>query len=103
MHRAAAAPVQAGRPAAQLGQHPARIGALGQHVPVPAVGAGDLVIRAQRGANADGDRLLPDVGVDAADDLTGLDQPKRALLELRGSAASSGTADRSRGGLGSWR
>jgi len=48
-------------------------------VAVPAVRAGDLVIRAERGTNADGDRFLPDIGVNAADDLSGLDHLQRAL------------------------
>ena len=37
--------------------------ALGQRVPVPAVGAEDDVVAAQVRTNPGGDRLLPDVGV----------------------------------------
>ena len=68
VHAAAAAVRAAGRPAEQLGDQLARRHALGQRVAVPAVGAEDDVVGPQMGADADGDRLLPDVGVAGAVD-----------------------------------
>ena len=59
---AAAAPLRAaGRAAEQLGEQLAGRHALGQGVPVPAVGAEDDVVAAQMRTNPGGDRLLPHV------------------------------------------
>ncbi len=82
VHRAAAAAIEPGRLARQLGEHAARIRALGKNVPVPAVGACDEVGGPQRRADPDGDGLLADVGMSATDDLTGFHQFERSLLEL---------------------
>ncbi len=63
MHAAAAPLRAAGRAAEELGEQLARRHALGQRVPVPAVGAEDDVVAAQMRTDAGGDRLLPDVRV----------------------------------------
>ena len=47
----------------ELGKHHPRVSALGQAVAVATVGAGDVVVGAQRLADADCDRLLADVEV----------------------------------------
>ena len=52
VHRAALALAVAGGPAIQLGEHVLDFAALGQHVAVAAVGAGDIVVLAQCGAGA---------------------------------------------------
>ena len=72
VHAAAAPARNAGRPAEELGDQFARRHALGQRVAVAAVGAEDDVVGAQVRADADGDRLLADVGVAGA-----VDEPLR--------------------------
>src|SRR5919108_5415000 len=69
MHGPALAAGAAGGLAVQLGEHGAQAAALRQVERVPAVGAEDDVLRPQRGADADGDRLLADGEVDRALDL----------------------------------
>ena len=66
VHRAATAPVGPLVPPHQLGEHPDRVEALGQAVPVTAVGRGDDVAGPQGPAGADGGRFLPDGEVDEA-------------------------------------
>jgi len=63
VHRAALALAIAVGAAEELGHHPVDVGALGDAVPVAPVGARDAIGRAQRGAHADGDSLLADVGM----------------------------------------
>ena len=81
VHRPAAPAVEAGLAARQLGQHADRVGALGQHVPVAAMGAGDEIVRAQRRADARRNRLLADVRVDAPGDHAAAHHLDRPLLE----------------------
>ena len=61
VHAAAASLRTAGRAAEELGEQLAGRHALGQGVPMPAVGAEDDVVAAQMRTDAGGDRLLPDV------------------------------------------
>jgi hypothetical protein len=49
--------------AQEFGEHQVGRGALGQAVAVSPVGAGDVVVRAQRFADADGNGFLADVQV----------------------------------------
>ena len=58
--------------------------ALGQRVAVAAVRAEDHVVRAQVGADADGDRLLADVGVAGAVDQAALVGAGQLLLASGG-------------------
>ncbi len=58
VHRAALAPAVAGGPAVQLGEHVLDLAAFGHHVAVAAVGAGDIVVLAQRRAGAHRHGLL---------------------------------------------
>ncbi len=69
VHRAALAPAAARGLAEQLGHDGARADPARQRVAVLAVGAGDVVVRAQGREAADRDRLLPDVEVAEAADL----------------------------------
>ena len=66
VHAAALAAGVAGLLPQQLGHHHAHVAALGDAVAVAAMGAGDRVVLAEGGADADGDRLLADVGVGGA-------------------------------------
>jgi hypothetical protein len=68
VHGAALALAVAGGLAKQLRHHQVEAAALGDAVAVAAVGAGDVVLGAQRGAGADGDGLHADVGVGGAAD-----------------------------------
>ena len=81
VHRAAAALAVAGRLAHQLGHHLVELAALGDEVAVAAVGRGDLVVIAQRGAHTGRDRLLADVEVEEAGKLGGLGEPARRFFE----------------------
>ena len=65
----------------QLGVHPLRVGAPGEHVPVAAVGARDRVVRSKRGAHAHGHRLLSDRRVQEAGDEAGQPKLRGALFE----------------------
>ena len=60
---------------------PERIEALGQAVPVAAVGRGDDVGRRERPAGADGRRLLADREMDEAGYLAVAVEPRHPLLE----------------------
>lgn len=59
VHRTALAAVEARGLAEQLAHHPRQVGALGQRVAVAAMGGGEVVARAQMGADAGRHRLLP--------------------------------------------
>ena len=65
----------------QLGVHPPRVGAPGEHVPVTAVRACDRVVRPKRGAHAHGHRLLSDRRVQEAGDEAGQSELRDALFE----------------------
>jgi hypothetical protein len=69
VHRAALAAAQPGGLGEELGHHAVEVGALGEDVAVAAVGGGEVVVVAQRGAHAGGDRLLAERGVHEAGDL----------------------------------
>src|SRR6267378_1518317 len=58
VHRAALAPTVPGLLAQELGKHPVHAGALGQAVPMTAMGARDVVVVTERGAHPDRYRLL---------------------------------------------
>ena len=75
VHRPALALAVAGFLAEQLREHQVRRRALGQAVTVAAVGAGHVIVLAQRLAHADGDRLFPDVEV-------GQTRHQRARVEI---------------------
>src|SRR5581483_10811603 len=81
VHRAALAAAVARLLAEQLGEHPARLGALREAVTVPAVRRRDPVVPAERGAHADRDPLLADVQVRQARHLRAPVQLVRLLLE----------------------
>ena len=66
MHRAALAFAIAGFLAQQLGEHAVDCAPFGQAMPVAAMRAGDVIVRAQRFANAHGDRFLADIKVGEA-------------------------------------
>lgn len=66
VHRAALAPAVAFGAAEKFAEHLAELGALGDAMAVAAMGGGDLVGRAQRLADADGDGLLPGIHVGQA-------------------------------------
>ena len=68
MHRAAAAVRDAGGLAEQLGHHDPRIGALGEAMPVLAIGRDDVVLVVERVDRADGDGLLAGVEMAEAGD-----------------------------------
>ena len=80
MHRAALGLAQAGGLAHQLGQALGRRGAAGHRVVVAAVGGEDVVVRAQRGAGADRDRLVAGGQVGGALDQAGQEQVVGRLL-----------------------
>ena len=65
----------------QLGVHPPRVGAPGEHVPVTAVRACDRVVRPKRGAHAHGHRLLSDRRMQEAGDEAGESKLRGAFLE----------------------
>jgi hypothetical protein len=69
VHRAALAVADALAAGEQLGHHPVDLHAAGEAVTVAAVGGGHVVALRQRGADAGGDRLLAERGVDEAGDL----------------------------------
>ncbi len=80
MHAAAAPLGTAGRAAEQLGEQLAGRHALGQGVPVPAVGAEDDVVAAQMRTNPGGDRLLPDVSMTGPMNQTALMRSRQLLF-----------------------
>ena len=94
MHAAAAAVRAAGRAAEQLGDQLPRRHALGQRVAVAAVRAEDHVVGAQVGADADGDRLLADVGVAGPVDQAALVRTAPGAPRTGGSGPSAGKATR---------
>ena len=81
VHRAALALAVAGLPPVELGHHAVEVGALGDAVAVAAMRRDDPVAAIERGADADGDRLLADVAVHDAVDLAGEIIGRGALLE----------------------
>ena len=81
MHRAATAPGAPGRFAIQLGHHRGEVAALGQVVPMRAMATPDVVVPAERGADAGGDRFLADVEMARRLDLARLYQVRHALFE----------------------
>ena len=64
VHGAAVAFVVAGLLKEDLGGHLVQVAALGDQVTVAAMGAGDVVVLVQRADDADGHRLLADIGVE---------------------------------------
>ena len=82
VQRAALAAAVAGGARGQLGHHVLRVAALGDQVAVPAVRAGDHVVRLQRGARADRGGLLAHAGMDEAGDQPGAPFVDGAQLEL---------------------
>ena len=81
MHRASPAPARAPVPPEQLGHQRGGRHALGQRVPVPPVGGGDVVVLSEVGAYSGRDRLLAQVGVDEPRQLARLEQLLDAALE----------------------
>ena len=81
VHRAALAATVAGLLAEQFREHAVDRGALGEAVPVAAVGAGDEVVAMQGLADADRHGLLADVEVGQARHLRALVQLVHLLLE----------------------
>ena len=81
VHRTALAAAIAGLLAEQLGEHAVDGGALGEAVPVAAMGRGDVVVPPQRLACADCDRLLTDVEVREAGHLRAAIEVVHRLLE----------------------
>jgi hypothetical protein len=82
VHRAALAPARPGGLAVDLGHHPDRVDALGDAVPVAAVGGGDRVAVVEVRADADGRGLLARVQVHEAGDVAARELVVHALLEL---------------------
>ena len=82
VHRAGAAAADAGGAPEHLGDQRLGIGALGQRVPVAAVGAGGVVVGLKRHADPDRHRLLPGVQMGRAVDLAAQEQPVHRGLEL---------------------
>ena len=80
VHAAAAAVRAARGPAEQLGGQRPRLNPLGQRMAVPAVGAEDDVVGTEMRADADGDRLLADVGVAGPVHQAPLVRPRQVLL-----------------------
>ena len=81
-HLAAAATARvAALTAEEFGEEAARVGAAREEVAVAAVGAGQRVVRAQGGGDADGDGLLADAGVRRADDAAFGEELLHRLLE----------------------
>jgi hypothetical protein len=81
MHRAAFALAVAGLLAVDLGHHLLHVRALGYAVAVAAVVAYEAVLNTQVLAHPCGDGFLPDVGVDEADDVAGIELSHHSLLE----------------------
>ena len=81
VHGAAQAPRGPRIAAHQLGHHAIDLGALGDAVAVPAMGARDVVVIAQGGAYPGGDRLLANVEMGGALDQAFPEELGGALLE----------------------
>ena len=81
MHRATLALAVAGALAVQLGHHTFEVRPLGNTVAVAAVGADDLIVALEVGADAGRHRFLSDVAVDDAIDSAGLKVVRGALLK----------------------
>jgi hypothetical protein len=82
VHRSAFAAAQPGLPREQLLHHQGRVAALGDAVAVPAMGAGDLILRPQMHADADRRRLLAGVEMDKARYAAFRELVLHAFLEL---------------------
>ena len=82
VHRAALAVAVARRAAQELGVHALGVAALGDEVAVAAMGAGDVVVLGEEGADAHADRLLAGVEMGDAGDLGVAHQFGHPLLEL---------------------
>ena len=82
MHRAALALVITGGFAEKLCHRLIEAPALGNHVPVTAVSAGDLIVHRQVGANASRHSFLADVRVQKTGDLTPGKQLDDSLLKF---------------------
>ena len=81
VHRAALAAAVAVRAPEELRHHRPDVRALGDAVPVAAVGAGDEIVIRQVEEGADRDPLLPHAGVGGAVDLPVAEEGDEALLE----------------------
>ncbi len=81
MHRPAFALAVAGGSPIQLGKHIPDLAAFGQHISVPAVGAGDIVVLAQRGAGTHRHGLLALRQVQEPGHLAGFKALLRRVLE----------------------
>ena len=92
VHGAAEAAAVARGLAGDLGEHAVEAAAPGQAVPVAAVGGDDVVVGAEDGADAGGDRLLAEVGVQVAADAALAVELDAGLLEAGGSCRGSGRA-----------
>ena len=81
VHRPALALAVAGGLAEQLGHHAVQIAALGDDVPVAAVGRDDVIVGPQRRSDPGRHRLLADVEVDESGEQPLLEKPGDLLLE----------------------
>src|SRR5581483_6392637 len=81
VHGASLAAAAAGGPPEELGHHPRGLGALGQALPVAAVGGGHEVVGREEGADRRRHRLLPGRQVDEARDLPRREALGHPLLE----------------------
>ena len=84
----------AGRPAEELGEQLAGRNALGQRMPVPAMGAEDHVVGSQVATHARRDGLLSDVCVAGPVDQTLLVRPGQVAPRTAGSGPSSDKGSR---------
>lgn len=78
---AAAAAVEAGGAAENLGQGAAGVGPARQHVAMIAVGGRDMVARVEQRHDGGAGRLLPDIEMVVADELFLVGEPQHGLLE----------------------
>src|ERR1700736_4442632 len=81
VHRAAAPLAEAVLASVDLGHHPFEVAALGDAVPVAAVGARHVVVVAEVGADTRRDGLFADVHVHEARDLARAELARHSLLE----------------------
>ena len=82
MHRAAAAAADPGGAAIDLRHQQLRIAVLGDEMAMAAMRAGDPVAGRQMGADADRDRLLPDIEMHRAGQVAGERRGAERFLHL---------------------